>query len=340
MSRPKPVIRKLSELQTGQLADFFALLVERTKGATREGKPYFSCKLRDARRTATWMVWGDSERYPECERDWHPGLFFKIRATFEDHKHYGPRLDVHNIRIVVDADREDGFVEADLLEQSRFQPEVMFKELRELAESSIGDEPLRKLVLLLLDTYADKLKVLPASTKHYYPFPGGWLEHTLSVTRSCLWLAERYRDLFADITPPLNRDLVIAGAMLHEIGRTSELEPGKNLGEPAEPTVVGKLIGHVILGRDLIRDAARTIPEIRADLVQLLEHVVTSYLAIPEWGSPRLPMIPEVLILHHADDLDAKLEMYARCLRKDVSAGPFTERDPVLGKQLLKDREV
>jgi 3'-5' exoribonuclease len=74
--------------------------------------------------------------------------------------------------------------------------------------------------------------------------------------------------------------------------------------------------------------------------VQLLGHLLTAYLSLPEWGSPRLPLIPEVLILHHADDLDAKLEMYARCLRKDVAPGPFTERDPVLGKQLLKGRGV
>ena len=60
----------------------------------------------------------------------------------------------------------------------------------------------------------------------------------------------------------------------------------------------------------------------------------------PEWGSPRLPCIPEVLIVHHADDLDAKFEMYARCLTKDMSEGPFTERDPVLGRPPLKQRTV
>jgi 3'-5' exoribonuclease len=100
------------------------------------------------------------------------------------------------------------------------------------------------------------------------------------------------------------------------------------------------LFGHLQLGRDLIRSAAAEIPELNAELVQLLEHAVLTHLSLPEWGSPRLPMIPEVLILHHADDLDAKFEMYARCLRKDVSPGPFTERDPVLGKPLLKQRDI
>jgi 3'-5' exoribonuclease len=340
MSRPKSIVHKLSELQPGQLADFFALLSERTKGATRDGKPYFSCRLRDARRTVSWMVWGDSERFFECERDWQPGMFFKLRATYEDHRQYGPRIDVHNIRLVNDADRADGFVEADLLEQSRFDSQAMFVELRGLAKTSIADEPLRKLTLLLLDAHSDKLKLLPASPRHYYPFHGGLLEHTISVTKKCLWLVDQYREQFADLTPPLNKDLVAAAAILHEIGRVAEFEPSQEPGMPPEPTVPGKMFGHLLLARDLVTEAARQIPEINPELLQLLGHVLASYLTLPEWGSPRLPLIPEVLILHHADDLDAKMEMYTRCLRKDVSAGPFTERDPALGKQLLKQRGV
>jgi len=74
--------------------------------------------------------------------------------------------------------------------------------------------------------------------------------------------------------------------------------------------------------------------------VQLLEHLILSHLTLPEWGSPRLPLIPECLILHHADDLDAKLEMYVRCLTRDAAAGPFTDRDPVLGRQLYKGRNL
>ncbi len=340
MSRPKPVIRKLSELQNGQLADFFALLCERTKTATRDGKPFFACKFRDARRTASYMVWADSERYAECETDWQPGMFFKIRATFEDHRQYGPRIDVHNLRLVNEQDRTDGFVEADLLDQSRHDPAAMFSELRGLAETSIGDEPLRKLTLLLLDSRAEKLKVLPGSTRHYYPFPGGWLEHTLSVAKKCLWLVEQFGEQYPDLTPPLNRDLVVASAVLHEIGRAVELEPGTAPGEPAEKTVPGELFGHIMLGRDMVHDAAQAIADINPELLRLVEHMILTHLALPEWGSPRMPVIPEALILHHANDLDAKMEMFARCLRRDVSAGPFTDRDPVLGKRLLKGREV
>ena len=138
----------------------------------------------------------------------------------------------------------------------------------------------------------------------------------------------------------MNRDLVVAGAVLHDLGRVAELEPGANPTDPAEQTVDGRLLGHLFLGRDLIRDAAREQGDVNPELVRLLEHLVVSHLNHPEWGSPRLPLIPEVLILHHVDDLDAKFEMFARCLTRDPGPGPFTERDPVLGRHLYKGREV
>jgi 3'-5' exoribonuclease len=72
----------------------------------------------------------------------------------------------------------------------------------------------------------------------------------------------------------------------------------------------------------------------------MLEHIVLTHLSLTEWGSPRLPLVPECLIIHHADDLDAKLEMYARCLSRDKSDGPFTDRDPILNRHLFKARSV
>ena len=331
----KPEIVRLSEMAPGQHGDFFARLSERTKGTTRDGKPFYACRFRDARRTATCMVWADSEWYPKCDQEWKQGDIFKIRGTYQEHDRYGPQVEIHQIRHATDADREAGFDEADFVDRSRFGAEEMLAELRDLVAGNVVDEPLRRLVLGLLEKHAEALKRLPASPRHYFPFAGGWLEHTLSVAQSCLWLADRYAGYYAELTPPLNRDLVVAGAVLHEIGRVVELEPV----EPYDATVPGRLFGHVLLARDVVRDAAREQGDVDPELLQLLEHVLAAHLTLPEWGSPRLPMIPEVLILHHADDLDAKLEMYARCLSRDTSPGPFTERDPIWGKQLRRQRK-
>lgn len=340
MSKAKPTPVPLSELAPGQQADFFALISEKTRGTTRENKPYYACRFRDARRAVALMVWQDSPWFEPCERDWQVGQFYKLRAVYGEHERYGPQLtELHAIRPVADADRAEGFDPSQFVEHSRYDDAAMFAELKGLAESNIADEPLRRLVLTLLDRHAEALKRLPATRDRFYPFAGGLLEHTLSVTRSCLHLAERYAAHYTELHPPLNRDLVVAAALLHDIGRVLEYGEAVPGISPAY-TVPGRLVGHLILGRDLVRDAAREQGDVNSELVQMLEHIILSHLALPEWGSPRLPLVPECLILHHADDLDAKLEMYVRCLSRDRAEGPFTERDPVLGRHLLKARSV
>src|SRR5262249_37197857 len=221
------------------------------------------------------------------------------------------------------------------VESSRFKGDAMLAELKQVAQENIADEPLRRLVITLLDRHAEPLQRLPATQRHFYPFAGGLLEHLLSVTKNCVWLAEKYAEHYADLKPPLNKDLVAAGAILHDIGRVLELSDDI---VNVQATVPGRLIGHLQLGRDLVRDTARELGDVNPDLLQMLEHIILSHLNLPEWGSPRLPLIPECLIIHHADDLDAKLEMYVRCLSRDQEAGRFTARDPVLGRQLFKGR--
>jgi 3'-5' exoribonuclease len=338
MSRPKPIQARLSDLEPGQYADFFALLAEKVRSLTREGKAYYACRFRDARRTVSFMAWADGGRFEECESQWQVGHFYKLRAVYDEHERYGPQLvDLHQIRPANDADRDDGFDPAQLIERSRTDPAVLLAELKTLATNHIADEPLRRLVLLLLDRHATTLQRLPATRDRFHTFWGGLLEHTVQVTRTAVQLADRYRAYYTELRPPLNSDLVCAGAILHDVGHVLDFGD-----EPLSPsvTVPGRLAGHLILGRDLVRDAAREVPELHPERLQALEHILLTHLGLPEWGSPRLPLIPECLIVHHACDLDAKLELFVRCIARDQAPGPFTDRDPLLGRQLWKGRTV
>jgi 3'-5' exoribonuclease len=327
---------RLSELLPGQLADFYAILSHRQRHTTKDGKPFYQCRFQDCRRTVTCMVWQDGGWYEPCEKDWQEGQPYKIRGVYEEHVKFGQQIEIQNIRPVLDGDKKDGFNPAELIEQTRFEADAMLAELRSIAETQIGNPPLRRLVLLLLERHGDKLKILPATLNKFFPFRGGLLEHTLSVTRNCAMLAERYAAYYDELQPPLNRDLVIAAAMIHDLGRTAELEGDWQ----TQTTTSGRLLGHLVLGRDLVRDAAEKIEGIHPELLKMLEHMILSHLERPEWGSPRLPLIPECLILHHADDLDAKLEMYVRSLTRDQSPGLFTDPDPVLKRQLFKGRSI
>jgi 3'-5' exoribonuclease len=330
-------LAKLSELQAGNYVDCFVQLAEKARGTTRDGKPFITCKFRDARRTVGAVpFWEDSPHF-EASQAWHVGEFFKVRATLLEHEKYGAQLDIEQIRPVEDRDRVEGFTELDFTERSRFDPEAMFAELEVLVTSEIADGSLRTLVMNLLLANAPVLKMLPGSARHYYPFAGGWLEHTLSVTRTCTRLADHYAAAFPELRPPLNRGLVIAAAVLHDIGRVRELDIRP--GQPTKDTVPGELFGRLFLGYEMIRAAGLAVPDLDAELLELLLHCVVAHLKMPEWGSTRLPSIPEALILHHAAELDARMEVYARCLTRDTSEGPFTDRDPILGRPLLKSRK-
>jgi len=336
MARVKPTFAPLSDLEPGQYADFFAMLADRVQQETRSGKPFFVCRFRDARRSVGVTVWSDGTFYEDCTKNWEVGRCYKLRGVYYIHDKYGEQIELEQIRPVNEHDHSEGFDPATLIEHSGYDPDETLAVLRGLVTAGIADKPLRHLVLNLLDEHAAVLRWLPGSANRYYPFSGGWLEHTLSVTQKCLALADLYREQYPELSPPLNRDLVVAGAALHDLGRAAEFADPLTW----QPTIPGKLLGHVQLGRDLVRDAARKVPDLNPALLQLLEHLILTHLSLPEWGSPRLPCIPECLILHHVDDLDAKLEMYVRCLTRDAAPGPFTDRDPALGKALLKKRDV
>ncbi|VTS03678.1 HD domain-containing protein [Tuwongella immobilis] len=335
-SKSHPIRAKLSELQPGQYADCYALLADRTKSMTREGKPFFTCRFRDLNRIVTAMIWEDSDFYSDCEKAWKTGRCYKLRVQFQQHERYGPQIEIEAIREITDQDREEGFQESDIVERSLFNPQELFDELLTINLKENRNLGYQSLVSLVMETYRSRLLLLPGSQRHYYPFIGGWLEHTRNVTRTVIQLADYYLTQYPTRAVHFNRDLAITGAMLHDVGRIGELDTNPL----PEQTISGKMVGHIILGRDLVRDLVPKVEGLTPSDWRLLEHLLLSYLSLPEWGSPRLPLIPEVLMIHHADDLDAKLEMYHRCLSRDSSEGTFTERDPILGRALLRVREL
>jgi 3'-5' exoribonuclease len=332
-----PIIIPLHALKLREPAACFARLAEKQTKSTRDGQPFLVLTFRDRRKAMTSVVWSDAAMFRRIRDDWAVGGNYRLQGVLLEHDRYGPQFELRDGRDIRPTDAADGFDERELIDRSRFDSQVMFDELIELVDAEIGREPVQHLVKAILAEHAERLKVLPASRNRYHPFPGGWLEHTLSVVKTCRSLTDHYAVQFDELKPPLNRDLILAAAVLHEIGRVAEWSPG-DVDQPIATSVPGHLHGAGILARDLIRTAAAAIPEFDAEFLLLLEHVILSYLTLPEWGSQRLPAIPEVLVLHHADDLDAKMEMYARSLTNDASDGPFTDRDPVLNKPLWKSR--
>ncbi len=332
MVKSKPAAVQLCEMKEGQTADCFVLLVQKDARQTRAGKPFFSLMMRDRARKVTVPIWNDSEFFAACEHEWQPGQFFKVRGTFRNTE-WGPQLEIERIRAAGDQDRDDGFDPANFSQRTQFDPDKMFRELVDTAEEHIADRPLRKLVLLLLSRYEQGVRTIPAATHNHHAFVGGFLEHVLSVTRTAVYLADKYTDYYADLTPPISKSLVVAGAILHDIGKLRELD---TTGAQPVYSVEGRLLGHMILGRDIVREEAKGIDGLTAQTLLLLEHIIAAHQGQREWGAVVEPHTVECLLVHYADDLDAKVNMMVQALAKDTGAGPFTSRENPLRRHVFK----
>jgi len=325
----------LSELTDGQEADFFALLSAKEEMTTKNGKPYFRVTFRDTKREINFPIWNDAPLAAVCRDEWSVGTFYKMRAAYRE-TNYGPQLEIRRIRSVNDEDRADGFDSSMCLPKSQRDAAEMFAELRKLVLKNIKDKSIAKLVAAILDDNRDTLLKLPAATHNHHAYAGGFLEHVLSVTNTCIYFAEKYADACPAMKPPLDKDLVIAGGVLHDIGKVRELELTP-LG--AEYSPAGALIGHMLQGRDILREMAAVHP-IDGEKLLRLEHIIVSHQRLAEWGAPKPPMTPEALLVHYADDCDAKLQMMMAAIASEQGNGPLTSSRNPLKQQLYRGPSV
>lgn len=331
-----PTVQRLADLEPNQQGDCFALLAACERATTRDGKPYYRCTFRDADRSVTAMVWADSAFFDDCEGSWEAGQFFKLRCRYAE-SNYGPQIELDRVRPATEEDRADGFEPESFYARSRFDPDEMFAQLTYLVEAEIENCPLRQLVAEILAEHADAIKTIPAAKRNHHAYRAGYLEHVLSVTRLAVHLADKYREYYDQMEPPLNKSLVVAGAVLHDIGKLTELDAQSH---GAEYTAQGRLIGHILLGRDLVRDKARELGDIDPELQLRLEHIIVAHQNLPEWGSPIAPHTPEALLVHYADDIDAKFHMFAVPLEAEAVDGEeFTSRDNALRRQVFRGLE-
>jgi len=333
-----PIVR-LSEMMPDQEADLFVQLSAKEELTTRNGKPYFKVAFRDAGREVSFPIWDNSPWSADCRDSWTPGSFYKLRAAYRE-TDYGPQLDIRKIREATDADRADGFDPGACRPQSRFDPAAMFDELLAIVREKIDNRPLAQLVESILESNRETLMTHPAARHNHHAYAAGLLEHTLSVTRTSVFLAEKYAGYYPDMQPPLDRGMVVAGAVLHDVGKVRELAEDV---EGTSYTAEGSMIGHMLQGRDMVREAAAEIAakiDVDAEMLLRLEHLVIAHQRLPEWGSPKPPMTPEALIVHYADDLDAKYHMMYTILRDEKNAGPMTSKKNILMQQVFRGLDV
>ncbi|MDR1964388.1 MAG: HD domain-containing protein [Planctomycetaceae bacterium] len=328
---PNLSIVALHEMEPNQEADFFALLSEKELLKTKKGKPYLQVVFRDAFREIRFPVWSDAAVYKEF-RNLKAGTFCKLRAKYLVTPNFGPQLEIRRIRQVTDEDAKDGFDPLMLRPKSPLPLEKMFEELQRIAAVQIGKGNLHHLVTKILKEHRAAILTCVAARHHHHCYIGGLLEHTLSVAKISVALVDHYHKTYPERQGEISRGLVVAGAILHDIGKVREYEP--ELGSLRHSTE-GELIGHALLGRDMIREAAKEI-ELEPAVRTQLEHIVVAHQRFPDWGAAKPPMSLEAMIVHHADSCDALLGCFWNTFSQDMTDHELTSKKNVLGYPLLK----
>ena len=339
---PKSRIIPLHKMTPGQDADCFVILASKQALQTREGKHYIRIVFRDLYRDAVCMIWADSIFFKECRDSWQVGRFYKIRAFYRENA-YGSRLELNRVREVTDADRMDGFDPDECRPGSRIPAELLMEEILTLARTHIV--PRGPLLLLVQRIFKDKRKELletPASRVHHHAYPGGLMEHTLSVVKLAISQVDHFQSYYPNRRKDISKGLVVAGAILHDVGKILEMEPF-----PIMPrhTARGELIGHYILGRDLICQYGPLV-ELDQETQLRLEHIILSHSRFPDWGTPKTPLSLEALIVHYADYAESTFSSALRITEfedADVegrSPSGFTSRPGPFGEPLYKGNEI
>jgi 3'-5' exoribonuclease len=181
----------------------------------------------------------------------------------------------------------------------------------------------RALVARVVSQHEARLRIWPAAQLVHHAYRGGFLEHILQIARVGIMLAETYG---------ADRDIVIAGALLHDIGKLQELSYETTTSYSRE----GNLLGHIAIGLVMVREAAQAIPDFPETLRTQIEHLVLSHHGSYEFGSPVEPMTVEAFILSAADELDAKINQVRQAISDDTGEGEFTGYQHRLGRILYK----
>ena len=297
-------IQSISSFKPDSDVQGFYLVVEKSLRKTRAGDSYLDMTLSDNTGKISAKMWQGFENAAD-EIEQGDAVVVKGHTDVYRNK---LQLNVSKISKVREEHEEYGFSLDSLVPSSERDPKEMWDEVTELIDS-IKDKFLKELLEVIYEENEKRIQNYPAAKFIHHNFRGGLLEHTLSLANDSIYFSKKY--------PDLNRDLLITGALLHDIGKVRELS-----GEVATTyTDEGSFIGHIILGRDMVRDAARAIEDFPAETLLLLEHLILSHQGKYEFGSPRKPMIKEALILFYLDDIDSKMNIFTKTILEDENDG-------------------
>ena len=311
----------INDLKDGHaVTSFFLVRVKEIRTSAKSNRSWLHLDLADRSGSIAAKMWDNFADLVELfDRD----DIVKIRGRA---KLYNDQIELTIEQIQPASEHEYDL--ADFLPHTKEDVEKLYARVRETA-ASVKNPWIRKLLASVVDDPAiePKLKRAPAAMTMHHAFLGGLLEHVVSLLRLADRVAPHY--------PILHRDLLLTGVILHDIGKVRELAWDVGF----EYTVEGQLLGHINMGVALVEKTIDSLPGFPSRLRTLVVHMILSHHGKLEFGSPKVPMIPEALVLNFVDDLDAKMQAvaneFAKCVREGKAADELTGKVWALDQRQL-----
>ncbi len=289
----------VKDLAAGMQVDEVFLVKESSLAKTKKGDDYIRATLSDSSGDVHLRRWDAKPAlFTEC---YPSGAFVRVRAMVEEYQGK-MQLVAREERPVAPSEVEL----SDFMAASPYDTDEMLAELDTIVET-VGDKGLRELLESFMkdDKLRAKLVAAPAAYAYHHAYTGGLLEHTLWVTRQGAAICE--------VNDRLDRDLLLTGCILHDIGKVEELssEPGFDY------TDSGRLMGHITIGTLMVRERGRKVKALRREHLDLVCHYILSHHGQREYGAPVLPATAEAVAIHHLDNLDAKIMAITSMIAND-----------------------
>jgi len=310
-------MRYIEEIKENETVVEHYFCKQRQTGKTKAGKNFLSLILADKTGTISAKVWELNNQIQSFEE----GDFIKIEATAQLYMNE-MQLRVARIR----RSDEGEYDPADYVPSSAVSIDVMLEQIHALVQS-IGDSFIRRLLEAIVIEDADTAKALrvrSAARSMHHSYMGGLAEHTLAVAQKCDFMHTQY--------PEANRDLLIASAILHDIGKTRELSAFPE----NDYTDEGQLLGHIYIGTEMVTLAAAKIPGFPANTAMQIKHCILSHHGEFEYGAPVLPKTLEAFILHACDNMDAKTQIVREAIDADRTSGDWAGYNRTLARNIRK----
>jgi 3'-5' exoribonuclease len=308
----------VTDLQPDQIITGTFLVQHKDVRQKKSGDIYLSLTLSDRTGELDAKMWDNAA---EAVESFSQDDFVRVKGLMQVFQNR-PQLTLHKIQAVIDADIDV----ADYFPASKRDRDEMFLELQGWI-ASIGNPHLKALLQAMFadEEIARAYRTAPAAKGIHHAWIGGLLEHVLSLCTLAKLTAGHYANI--------DLDLLLSGVILHDIGKISELKYARSFSYSTE----GQLLGHIVIGLRMVEEKLRQFPAFPEKLRDLLLHMIVSHHGELAYGSPKVPLFPEALLLHHLDNLDSKMECMRGLIERDrLVEGVWTGYSPALERSVLK----